>query len=496
MEAGGVTVMDSILKIALDKARELGAEYADIRYVSSQTERISTRNGHVDSLGINSDSGYGVRVLFDGAWGFASRSDSAIAGKMMSAKDVQETTEEAVRIAKASRQSIKKPITLSPLDPVEGSWSAVPKKDPFEMKIEDKIEYLLDCERLMKKAAPVDLTYGSLVFFKEAKDFLSTEGSCIRQEMVQSGGSIGAIARGVDEVQGRSYPAQFGGDFALKGWEHIEDLDFIGEAPRVAQEACELLKAPQCPSGAMDIILEGSQLALQIHESCGHAIELDRVLGMEAGYVGTSFLTLEKKGTFRYGSPVVNIVADATIPGGNGSFGYDDDGVPAQKFDVVKEGIFHNYLSSRETAGEIGEVSNGANRAVNWNRIPLIRMTNVNLEPGDYTLDEIIRDTDHGIYMDLNRSYSIDDRRYNFQFGTEIGWEIENGCVKGMVKNPTYTGNTPEFWNSCDAIASKDEWKVWGIPNCGKGEPGQAIRVGHGAAPARFRNVRVGVGRW
>lgn len=196
--------------------------------------------------------------------------------------------------------------------------------------------------------------------------------------------------------------------------------------------------------------------------------------------VGTSFLTTEKQGNFRYGSPEVNIVADATIPGANGSFGYDDDGVPAQKTTIVDQGIFTNYLTSRETAGEVGQVSNGANRAVNWNRIPLVRMTNINLEPGDYSLDEIIKNTKHGIYMDLNRSYSIDDRRYNFQFGTEVGWEIEDGSIKRMVKNPTYTGNTPEFWNSCDAIAGRDEWKVWGIPNCGKGEPGQPIRVGHG----------------
>lgn len=488
--------MNDVLKLALDRAKKLGAEYADVRYVSSDTERISTRNGNVHSIGMDSDSGFGIRVLVDGAWGFSSSSVSTGTDGKISKAGLAEVAEEAVGIARASGRSIKKPVTLSPAEIIQDSWAMPAKTDPFAMKIEDKVSYLLDSERLMKQAAPVSLTYGSLVFYREHKLFLSTEGSSIEQKLTQSGGNIGAIARDGQEVQGRSYAAQFGGDFALKGWEHIDELDFPGNAPRVARDACELVKAPQCPSGVMDIILEGSQLALQIHESCGHPIELDRVLGMEAGMVGTSFLTTEKQGNFRYGSPEVNIVADATIPGANGSFGYDDDGVPAQKTTIVDQGIFTNYLTSRETAGEVGQVSNGANRAVNWNRIPLVRMTNINLEPGDYSLDEIIKNTKHGIYMDLNRSYSIDDRRYNFQFGTEVGWEIEDGSIKRMVKNPTYTGNTPEFWNSCDAIAGRDEWKVWGIPNCGKGEPGQPIRVGHGAAPARFRNVRVGVGKW
>lgn len=481
--------MEDLLSIALDWAKKLGAEYCDVRFVSTSTERINTRNGHLESIGIDHDRGFGVRVLKDGAWGFSSSS-------ILTEDEVKAVAEEAVEIAAASARTARSRVSLTPVEPVNDIWEAKPKIDPFSMKTEEKVEYLLQAEDLMRKAAPVSLTHGSLVFTREEKLFMSSEGSHIRQELVQSGGVIGAMARDLGEVQSRSYPAQFGGDFALKGWEHIQELDLLGNAERVAREACALLKAPQCPSGVMDVILEGSQLALQIHESCGHPIELDRVLGMEAGMVGTSFLTLDKKGSFRYGSSAVNIVADATIPGANGSFGYDDDGVKAQRVDIVRDGIFVDYLTSRETAGVLGQRSNGANRAVSWNRIPLVRMTNINLEPGDYTLDEIIRTTKHGIYMDLNRSYSIDDRRYNFQFGTEVGWEIEDGSIKRMVKNPTYTGNTPEFWNSCDAISGKDEWKVWGIPNCGKGEPMQAIRVGHGASPARFRNVRVGVGKW
>jgi TldD protein len=234
-------------------------------------------------------------------------------------------------------------------------------------------------------------------------------------------------------------------------------------------------------------------LALQVHESCGHPIELDRVFGTEASYAGTSFLTTEKMGNFRYGSEIVNITADATVPGGLGTFGYDDEGVPAQRTPIVRDGIFVGYLTSRETAAVLGQQSNGAMRADGWNRIPLIRMTNVNLEPGEWDLDDLIADTDDGIYMEMNKSWSIDDKRLNFQFGTEIAYQIKKGKLGQMYKNATYTGITPQFWAGCDAICSDKHWNVWGTPNCGKGQPSQTAHVGHGTAPARFRNVRVGV---
>ena len=273
-------------------------------------------------------------------------------------------------------------------------------------------------------------------------------------------------------------------------------LDLTAHAEEIAQGAVDLLAAPQCPSGQMDLILESSQLGLQIHESCGHPIELDRVFGMEASYAGTSFLTPEKFGTFKYGSPEVNIVADATLAGGLGTFKWDDEGVPGQRTVIMDHGIFKNYLTSRESSAELNQESNGTMRADGWNRVPIIRMTNINLEPGDWTLGEIVRDTKDGILMATNKSWSIDDRRLNFQFGTEAGWLIKDGSVGELVKNPTYTGITPQFWGSLDAVAGKDEWTLWGLPNCGKGEPPQSAHVGHGAAPSRFRKVRVGVGKW
>jgi TldD protein len=240
---------------------------------------------------------------------------------------------------------------------------------------------------------------------------------------------------------------------------------------------------------------------LQVHESCGHPIELDRVFGTEASYAGTSFLTPDKYNTLRYGSDIVNLTADATIPGGLGTFGWDDEGVPAQRVPIVRDGIFRGYLTSRETAQQLREIvgdgapeaSGGAMRADGWNRIPLIRMTNVNLEPGEWEFDDLIADTDDGIYMELNKSWSIDDKRLNFQFGTEIAYEIRSGKMGRMLKNATYTGITPQFWGSCDAICNENHWRVWGTPNCGKGQPGQVAHTGHGAAPARFRNVQVGV---
>ena len=295
------------------------------------------------------------------------------------------------------------------------------------------------------------------------------------------------------ERQTRSYPASFRGDYATSGFEFTRSLDLPGHAEKTGREAVELLRADECPSRNTTLIIGGTQLALQVHESCGHPIELDRVFGTEASYAGTSFLDVDKLGEFRYGSDIVNIVADATSPGGLGSFGYDDEGVPAQRTDIVREGIFSGYLMSRETAPRIGLRSNGTMRADGWNRIPLVRMTNISLLPGQGTLQEIIADTEDGILIDSNKSWSIDQQRLNFQFGCEIAWEIKDGRLGRMLKNTVYTGITPEFWGSCDAIAGEDEWHIWGIPSCGKGEPGQTAHVGHGTSPARFRNVEVGV---
>jgi TldD protein len=289
-------------------------------------------------------------------------------------------------------------------------------------------------------------------------------------------------------LQSRSY-----GNHRQAGYEFITELDLLDNASRIHDEVLMLLKAKPCPQKKTTAILDAEQMVLQTHESCGHPTELDRVLGTEASYAGTSFLTIDKLNKLRYGSEIVNIVADAQTPGGLGTYGWDDEGVPAQKTFLVKDGMFVGYLSSRETAPIINGVSSGAMRADGWNRIPLIRMTNINLVPGSWDFDDMIADTKDGIFMTTNKSWSIDDKRLNFQFGCELARQIKNGKLGEVYKNPTYTGITPQFWGSCDALGNRASWQLFGTPNCGKGEPGQTAFVGHGTVPARFRSVQVGI---
>ncbi len=485
----GVFVED-LVDLALARAREAGASYADVRIVRRERETIEVKNGSVDNVSAMDTQGFGIRVIAEGAWGFASSAK-------LDKQEILRVAELAVRVARASAAAKKRgrDVTLSPVKALRAEHSSTCKKDPFKIGMEKKVALLLSADRLMRQAPEVKVAQGMLSFMKEERFFASSDGARIREDKVISGGVISATAVRGGEVQKRSYPDGFG-DFAAAGYEFIEDLDLEGHAERIAREAVALLDAPSCPSVTTDLVLGGQQLALQVHESCGHPVELDRVLGTEVSLAGASFLTLDKQNKFQYGSPVVNITADATIEGALGSFGFDDEGVPAQRTEIVKEGRFVNYLTSRETAALLGQTSNGAMRADGWNRIPLIRMTNINLEPGDWSLDEIIKDTKDGIYMESNASWSIDDYRLNFQFGTEVAYEIKDGSLGRLLKNPTYTGITPEFWNSCDAVAGKKEWHIWGVSNCGKGEPMQIMQVGHGTAPARFRKVKVGVGQW
>jgi TldD protein len=481
---------------ALNVAQVQGATYADIRLVQRRTQNITVKNGVVEGLSDNESQGFGVRVVVDGAWGFAS---SAV----LAQDEVDRVTRLAVEIARASALFKIHDVQLGPPVPHVGVYRTQLEIDPWDVSLEDKIELLLLANEGLKATPRVVVAESSLALWRENKVFANTEGAFLEQDVVESGGGIKAVAVDPEtgEVQTRSYPNSFARDQRQEGWKSILALDLPGNAPRVGEEAVALLSADPCPSGVTSLILDGTQLALQVHESCGHPIELDRVFGTEASYAGTSFLTPEKYGTFRYGSDIVNLTADATIPGGIGTFGWDDEGVPAQRVPIVRNGIFCGYLTSRETSqqlrGLLGDVapesSGGAMRADGWNRIPLVRMTNVNLEPGDWEFDDLIADTDEGIYMELNKSWSIDDKRLNFQFGTEIAYEIKNGKMGRMLKNATYTGITPQFWASCDAICSENHWRLWGTANCGKGQPGQRAHTGHGTAPARFRNVQVGV---
>lgn len=480
--------MEELAPLAVQVAKAAGADYADARFVRQREEQVHVKNGAVTGLSASRSQGIGIRVIAGGAWGFAGTSN-------LDKRSVTEAAQLAVRIARASATTAKAPVVLSEVEPVRARIGHTAQRDPFAVPLEQRINLLLECDQAMHGAEQVKVRSGFLRCVGEEKLFVSSEGSEIWQERIETGGGVDARAVSADgsDTQVRSYPSSHGGNMGSRGWEMIEEMELVDNAERVAGEAVELLEAPPCPSGVKDIILEGSQLALQVHESCGHPIELDRVLGMEAGYAGTSFLTTEKLGNFRYGSDIVNINADATVPGGLGSFAYDDEGVPGQRTPIIEKGMFVGYLSSRETASQIGLKSSGAMRADGYSRIPLVRMTNVNLEPGDATLQEIIEDTQDGLYLLTNTSWSIDDRRLNFQFGTQMAYEIKNGKLGQLLKNATYSGITPQFWQSCDAIGNRDEWMMWGVPNCGKGEPGQTAHVGHGASCARFRNVHVGV---
>ena len=471
---------------ALDTARSRGADYADVRVLRQQAESVTVRLQNVEALTFDESMGFGVRVLVDGYWGFASSHKQTM-------EEADRVAAEAVRIAKASATVRGHAADIGPPMSIVDSYVTPLQKDPFAISLDDKIALLLKATESMAKVPGIVMAEGNIYCQRDEKIFVSSEGSQIEQTLLETGCGIEATAVDEGEVQRRSYPNSVGRHQGTEGWEFIERWDLAGNAQRVGEEAAELLRAKPCPSSVTTVILDGSQVALQIHESCGHAIELDRVLGTEAAFAGTSFLTTDKLGSFKYGSPSVNITADATIPGGLGTFGYDDEGVPAHSTPVVREGLFVGYLTSRESAAALGQTSNGAMRASGWNRIPLIRMTNVNLDPGDWTLKDLIADTEDGIYMETNRSWSIDDRRLNFQFGTEIGREIKSGKLGDLVKNATYTGITPQFWGSCDGVGNRDHWVVWGTPNCGKGQPEQVAHTGHGAAPARFRNVQVGI---
>jgi len=480
--------MKNKLKECIDWLRSKGIDYADCRFVRSQKESLRVSDGTVDSLSRNLDVGVGIRVLANGAWGFA-------ATATLTSADIKKTANKALQIARASTITKHDPVVLAEQKPYVDHFQSTYEIDPFKVPTDDKIDLLLKVCDILKKSKKIKTGEASMDFFKTSKLFVSTEGAEIEQDIVESGAGCNVIAFDGKEVQRRSYPNSFEGDFACRGWEFVQEIKLLDHAERIREEAIALLTADPCPDTETTIIISGPQMALQVHESCGHPTELDRVLGTEISLAGGSFLTVDKLNKLKYGSSIVNITADATIPDGLGSFGYDDEGVKAQRAPLVKDGLFVGYLTSRETSPIINQHSNGTMRADGWNRLPLIRMTNINLEPGTWELDDLIADTKKGIFFDINKSWSIDDRRLNFQFGVEFAREIKNGKLGRMFKNAVYTGITPQFWNSCDAICNRKHWHVWGLLNCGKGEPMQSMHVAHGASPARFHNIKVGVSK-
>ena len=479
--------MRELASLALDRAIRNGVSYADVRVIESRERNLSTKNGKIGHISMSESLGAGIRVIADGCWGFAATDDMSPAG-------LERAAALAIAIARSGVLAKKHEVTLAPEDAHRAEWSSPCRIDPFAVSIDEQVGLLLSVDSELRQNSGITLSEASMTFARSRQVFASSPGSLIDQTRTVGGCGFSAYSFQEDAIQKRSYPNSFGGQYQLKGYELVHELDLRGNAARIADEAVALHAADQCPEGEFNLILDGSQLGLQIHESIGHPIELDRVLGSEANYAGMSFLTLDKLNNLRYGSGMVNVVCDARLEHGPGlgTFAFDDEGVTAQCAPIIQNGQFVGYMTSRETAAAIAQPrSNGTMRADGWSRIPLIRMTNVSLLPGEQTLDEVL-DVDHGIYMETNRSWSIDDKRYNFQFGCEIAWEVRNGKRIRMLKNPTYSGISTEFWNSCDAIANREHWTLWGVPNCGKGQPEQVMGTGHGASPSRFRNIRIG----
>jgi TldD protein len=481
-----VSVLDLLTELMA--TAEGRCTYAEARHVEERSEAMAVLGGRIDALDSSDSEGIGVRVRVGGGWGFAAT------------RDVTRTGAEAAlsrALAIAESQPAGPPTPLAPVEPARGHWASRYEIDPFAISLEEKLALLFEAEAALRTGDErLVRTTATARAWRERKAFASTEGAACTQELVVAGAGIAAYASDGSDLQMRTYPGAHGGGLAAAGgWEHVLALDLAANAPRVASESVELLTAPQCPEGIRTIVLHSEQVALQVHESIGHALELDRILLAEASYAGTSWVAPTDLGSLRYGSDLLHITADATLAGGLGSFGWDDEGVAAKRTVLVEGGILRAALSDRESAAAVGlGASGGCARADGFARQPIVRMTNVSLEPGTIpTFADLLADTGDGLYLESNRSWSIDDRRLQFQFATEICREIRGGELGRLFRNGSYAGVTPHFWGSLDAVCGPDEWRLWGLTNCGKGEPGQVMEVSHGAAPARFRDVQVGV---
>jgi TldD protein len=486
----------------IELANSMGASYADVRLMETRNRIVSaepgfsfneSRSGYVGSRLTPVDSSttsFGMRVIVDGLWGFF-----GILGNISNAS-IRAAVKRAVKIAKLSAKNSKGKVKLTAEKSYVENYRNPIEENPFEMSDSDLQDLLVSS---VKQLQEVDSNRNALVrsascalhMFEERKLFESSEGSCINQRIIGCGALLVGSIQKNGRVFRRSYPRTLGPNFATKGFEHIRSCDLVGSARRIRSELFQLQEAKPCPSEKLDLIIEGDLLAIQIHETIGHPTELDRATDVEWDFAGSTFLTPEKLNNFRFGAPHVNAVADATTPGGPGTFAYDDEGVKASKVDLIKEGMFVGYQTSRERAADLDLAkSSGAMRAVNAANLPLIRMTNINLLPGDRTCEEMIEETRHGILMTAPTMEIFDQRRRKFIFGAEIGWMIEQGEVTEVVYDTIYEGKTTDFWLNCDSIA-KDRWGPVGT-GCGKGRPHQTARVGHFCSQAKFKNVSVG----
>ncbi len=487
LEAAQAAAVDKpkLADIAMTTARQLGAAYADIRINRYRREFISTREKQVQVVERSQSFGFGVRALLNGAWGFA-------ASRNVAEDEVRRMARLAIEIARANAAYQKRPVRLAPASKVVATWKSSFAKDPFDVPLEGKVQFLLKLNETAMKVKGVNFVNSGVVFVNEQKFFASTDGSAIEQYIIRSEPSFEVTAvdssKG-DFVERESLP----GPEAI-GYEYLENYPWQKEAEQAGNEAVEKLKAKSVEPGVYDLVLDPSHLWLTIHESIGHSTELDRSLGWEADYAGTSFLTPDKAGKFRIASKLVNFFADRTQPNGLATVGYDDDGVPAQRWYLVKDGAFVDWQTTRELAALIGRSSSyGCAHADSWESVPFARMPNVSLEPSreKVSLDDLVADVKNGILIYGNGSFSIDHQRYNFQFGGQTFWEIKDGKKGAMLRDVAYQSRTPDFWSACDGLGGEATYELNGALNDGKGEPGQSNAVSHGCPVARFRQIKV-----
>ena len=476
---------DQLADAALATAKKLGASYADIRINRYRTDAVSTRERQVLNLSSGQNFGFGVRVLINGTWGFA-------ASPIVSPDEVVRVTTEAAAIAKANSSITRKKIELVPTPKVTAKWKSSFERDPFDVPAEEKVAILLRMNEAALGVKGIGFVSSSVSAVNEQKYLANSEGSRIEQYIIRTNPSFSATA--TDRATGDFQAVNSLREAQQIGFEYMTKHDWVAEAKTTAEHAVMKLKAPPVTPGKYDLVLHPSHLFLTIHESVGHPTELDRALLWEANYAGTSFLTPDKAGKLQYGSKMVNFVADRVQPHGLATVAYDDEGVPGQSWHLVKDGLFVDWQTTRDTAKLVGKnKSYGCLHGDSWGSVPFPRMPNVSLQPAkeNVSQDDLVSGVDKGILIYGRGSYSIDQQRYNFQFGGQTFWEIKGGKVAGMLRDVAYQSRTTDFWGSLDGLGGQATYELPGSPNDGKGEPGQSNAVSHGCPPARFRNINI-----
>jgi len=483
--------MQDQIKQQIERLRSQGATYVDARwYPFEESNQLLMWNGNLKNASFSRESGIGIRVLYKGAWGFSASSDlGGLSGLF----------DRAFENARVAAERVTFPVRLAEKDAIQAKFESPCQINPFEIPLADKVAFLKEMDgRLDQKG--VFQRVSSLTFIRKQVVFLDSEGSQIEKLITEVFASL--EVNGLDE-HGESFERKFRLDRRgeSRGWESLDRPFFAENAERIVRELNQVLTSDQCPRDERSVILLPGIMYLQTHETIGHALELDRILGYELAYAGGSFVTLDDFGKLRYGSEKLTARADATLANSPGSFGFDDDGVPAQNNLLIDRGILVGAITGRQMVEEANAIahrsifsgSGGTDRATAFYRVPIERMTNINIDPGrDGTLEDIISQTAQGILLDGDRSWSIGSNREQFHFGTEIGWLVEDGKLTKPVKNSTYKGDTLKFWNSLSAVGDSSTWQVKYVDNCGKGQPNQVMQLGHGVPVCRFDNVRIG----